>query len=262
MVKKCFPDNQFVQETISRSLGILNLGTKELIMGKWFGKLTANRYFRNGNMQVLKGNYQSAIKKFSKAIEANPKLLDAYLFRGNAYIDNGEYAQGVIDLDHVIQIRPDNAVAYYNRGIGHMALGHKDQALADADQSILLAPEEAGYYLHRGIIHSFREEYDLSLKDADKVIELGDAKKGHNNRAVVFEKKGDDPAAIAEWTKVLEIEPNNSTAYCKRGILLGKGGDIKSATDDLKKGLKHKEKISSSLRDQAEKALFELEKAL
>lgn len=213
----------------------------------------------DGLGKVAKGDFEAAVEKFSKAIEAQPDMLDAYSFRGNAYSDLGQYQRALTDLDYVLQRSPDHHSAYYNRSIARMALGEKDLALTDLNRAIELSPEEAGYYLHRSIVHSFREEYDLALDDASKAIEFGQPKMGHNNRAVIFEKKGDLPSAIAEWTKVLEIDPKNARAYGRRGLLLATTGDRKSAIEDLKRGMKYKKELGDPLREQVEKTLQELE---
>ena len=91
------------------------------------------------------------------------------------------------------------------------------------------------------------------------VIELGNTKAGHNNRAIIFEKVRDYPAAINEWTKVLKEDPNNPKAYCRRGILYEKVGNNKSAINDLIKGLKRKEQLMGDIREQAENLLQKLE---
>jgi tetratricopeptide (TPR) repeat protein len=218
----------------------------------------AIRYFQDGLKKVAKHDFTAAIDRFSKAIEAEPRMLDAYSFRGNAYIDLGQYEQALPDLDHVLEIDPNNHAAHYNRGIARIALGQKDSALADLDLAIQLSPAEAGYFLFRSIVHSQRDEYDLGLQDAAQAIKLGDSKSGHNNRAVIFEKKGDRASAIAEWTEVLAIEPLNATASCRRGLLLAEARDRNGAMQDLENGLKHVQQLPVSLKEKAELALRKL----
>ncbi|RPI89613.1 MAG: tetratricopeptide repeat protein [Chloroflexi bacterium] len=216
------------------------------------------RLLQDGLNKAARGNFKAALDKFSKAIEMQPEIVDSYVFRGNAYIDLGEYQRALADLDHAIRESPEYGAAYYNRSIARMALKQSEGALSDLDKAVQLEPDERGYYLHRSIVHSFREEYEAALEDAARVIELGDPGAGHNNRAVIFEKKGDLPAAITEWTKVLELDPNNARANCRRGILLATTGNRKSAIEDLNRALKYKKELPAPLREQAEKTLQEL----
>ena len=233
-----------------------NIPQSEVSMiGNLRASMKAIKHFQAGIRKVAAGDFEAAIDKFSKAIQAEPDMMDAYAFRGNACLDSGDYHHAIADLDYVIQKVPDHHAAYYNRSIAKMELGDKEAALADMDQAIRLAPEETGYYLHRSIIHSFREEYSLALRDADKVIELGDAVPGYNNRAIILEKQGDSADAIEAWTKVLELNPKDGKAYCRRGILLANTGNKERAIEDLKKGLKHKEGLSDTLRAQVKDTL-------
>lgn len=218
----------------------------------------SSKLLNDGLRKVAKGEFDAAIIKFSKAIEVQPDTLDGYLYRGTAYIDIDQYQRALDDLNYVVQKDPENHTAYYNRSIVWMALGEKDLALADLNRAIELLPEDAGYYLFRSIVLSDKKEYDLALDDAAKAIEFGESKMGHNNRAVIFEKKGDTSSAIVEWTKVLEIEPTNVIAYAKRGLLRAMTGDRKTAIEDLRYALKHKEDLPESLRWQVEKTFQEL----
>lgn len=231
-------------------------------MKKLLARWKSSKLLNDGLRKVVKGDFDAAIITFSKAIEAQPDMLDGYLYRGTAYIDIDQYQRALDDLNYVVQRDPENHLAYYNRSIAWMALGEKDLALTDLNRAIELSPEDAGYYLFRSIVLSDKEEYVLALEDTAKAIEFGESKMGHNNRAVILEKKGDISSAIVEWTKVLEIEPTNVIAYAKRGLLRAIKEERKTATEDLRYALKHKEDLPESLRWQVEKTFQEPKEGL
>jgi tetratricopeptide (TPR) repeat protein len=54
-----------------------------------------------------KGEYDTAIFDFNKAIELGPKLAKAYFNRAYAYNRKGDKAQARADLDKCIQISTD-----------------------------------------------------------------------------------------------------------------------------------------------------------
>jgi tetratricopeptide (TPR) repeat protein len=220
------------------------------------------KLFEDGLSQIEAEDFEGAIEELSKAIQVQPAMLDAWLFRGNAYYSLSDYERALHDWDHVIRNDPEVHVAYYNRSIVRMRLEQKDLALSDMDHAIRLESNKPAYYLRRANIQWFREAYDSALADAAKAIELGAAQAGHNLRALIFEEKmGDLPSAIAEWTRILKIDPKDPWASCSRGILLAATGDRKRAIRDLNKGLKNKEKLSDALREKAEKTLRELKEA-
>ena len=60
----------------------------------WMSK----KHYRNGTTLVLQGMPEKGVEEFSKAIEANPEFLDAYLHRGTAYLDISNSGLGLSDL--------------------------------------------------------------------------------------------------------------------------------------------------------------------
>jgi tetratricopeptide (TPR) repeat protein len=52
---------------------------------------TAVDHFNRGITHYEKGEYDLAISQFTKTIEINPRLAEAYVSRGNAYDDKGEF---------------------------------------------------------------------------------------------------------------------------------------------------------------------------
>jgi tetratricopeptide (TPR) repeat protein len=231
------------------------------MINKWLRKRKTEGRFLDGTFQSIKGEYGKAIKTLSKAIEIDPAHFDSYLHRGIAYLESGHCQQAINDFSFVIHHKPDASLAFYNRSIAYMELGEKDLALADMDRAITLDPQDPGYYALRGIIQDSRQEYELALLDASKVVELGDGDTGHNNRAIVHEHKGDLLSAIADWSAVLELQPNSPKALCFRGRLLAKIGDSEAAIADLKRGLKKKGKLPEALRSRSEELLQELKQS-
>jgi tetratricopeptide (TPR) repeat protein len=51
----------------------------------------------------------------------------------------------------------------------------------------------------------------------------------YHNRAVVYELSGDIDRAIADYTKTIEIRPDNATAYENRGRAYASKGDYTHA---------------------------------
>lgn len=227
---------------------------------KWSTARTARKYSSSGKDLRLQGQPQRAIEQFTKAIELDPLLLDAYLNRAIACYEIGDLEKVLADLDLVIQHVPDTPAAYYWRSRTYLDLGKTDLALEDINKAIELDPNEPADPLLRGVIHLRREEYDAALEDATRAIELGFEETGYRNRAIVFTKMGNDQAAIDDLTRVVVLSPNNAVAYCQRGILFEKTGQFERALSDLKTGLEDKNDLPESLKVESEKLLDKLEK--
>ena len=79
-----------------------------------------------------KGEYDKAIKEFTKALEINPKDATIYNVRGVAYYDKGQYDQAISDYNKAIEINPKYTDAYINRGITYFVkLENKAKGCAD-----------------------------------------------------------------------------------------------------------------------------------
>ncbi len=230
------------------------------MLKKWSTTRTAQKYFREGRDFRLRGEPQRAIEQLTKAIELDPVLLDAYLHRGIAYYEIGDIEHVLSDLDLVILHAPDTPAAYYWRSRAYLEMGKTDLALEDIDEAIELDPDEPADPLLRGVVHLRREEYDAAVEDATRAVQLGFEEDGYRNRAIAFAKMGNKQAAIEDWTRVVALNPDSAIAYCQRGMLWEKTGQMERAISDLKTGLENKNALPESLKVESEKLLDKLEK--
>lgn len=105
-----------------------------------------------GDLKLSQNNYTGAILDYSKAIEANPKDLDAYHIRGRAKYMAKDYAGAIKDYTTILSINPKvRAVnwVYIHRGLAQSALedhlaAAKDytKAFDDLSDSDELQPEK------------------------------------------------------------------------------------------------------------------------
>ena len=75
----------------------------------------ADRLYNKGVHQAKKGDYQSAIASFSKALALSPVFPDAWYNRGLAKSKLRDFAGAIHDYTKAIAIRPNFPMAYNNR---------------------------------------------------------------------------------------------------------------------------------------------------
>jgi len=75
--------------------------------------------------------YPAAVPNFSKVIQANPYLSQAYYNRGVAKFYSGDIQGAIEDYNNNLALDSSYANAYYNRGLAHAKLGNKRQAFFD-----------------------------------------------------------------------------------------------------------------------------------
>jgi TonB family protein len=88
-------------------------------------------YRKRADESILKGEYDSAVNDYNKAIELNPKDAVAYLNRGRAYHSKTNYDLAIADFAKAIEINPKDLSAYLNRGDAFEKKGNPQQALGD-----------------------------------------------------------------------------------------------------------------------------------
>jgi tetratricopeptide (TPR) repeat protein len=142
-----------------------------------------------------------------------------------------QYPKAIEAFTRAIELEPGYIDAYVCRGIAYIESGDATRALADLTTAV---------------------------QDATQAIALGAGKSGYNNRAIALEKKGDYPAAVEDWNKVLELEPGNAVALCLRGKAYEKIGEKGKAISDLRQGLKDSGKLGSKIKKESEELLQKL----
>ncbi len=99
-------------------------------------------YKNRGDALRLKGDYQSAIDDYSRAIYINRFYLEAYYARSNTYVKIGRYKEALKDIDYVLEFmkKPE----YLNtRGVIYAGLGDFERAIDDYKEALRIDP---GFY--------------------------------------------------------------------------------------------------------------------
>ena len=185
-----------------------------------------------------KGDYDKAIQHYSKALELNPQMAEAYNNRGIAYSDKGDYPHAIEDFNKAIELKPDYAEAYNNRGTAYREKGNLGRAIEDYNTAIQLQPGLTQAYNNRGNAFRDKGDYTRAIEDFNKAIELKpDYAEAHSNRGLTYKDKGDYAHAIEDYTKAVQLKPDYTSAYNKRGITYKNEGDFDRAIEDYTKAI-------------------------
>ncbi len=103
-----------------------------------FDKEKAKGHVTFGRNFLKNGQWDKAIAAFNKAIELDPKCVEAYITRGNAYNDKGQHDKAISDYTKVIEINPRFGPAYSNRGLAWYKKGDYDRACSDYQKACKL----------------------------------------------------------------------------------------------------------------------------
>jgi tetratricopeptide (TPR) repeat protein len=194
-------------------------------------------YYERGLALSEQGKYDEVIAEFTKAIDLNPKYVEAYYNRGTAYLRTGQHDLAISDCTKAIELDPKYALAYNTRGNAYFEKKQYDEAIADYTIAIELDHKDAKAYHNRGYTYGAKGEFDNAIADFTKATEL-DPKNayGFYYRGNAYYLKMQYDNAIADFTKCIELDPKYALAYNTRGnaYYLGKNQYDKAKADFTK----------------------------
>jgi len=147
--------------------------------------------------------------------------------RGFAYDKLGQFDLAIKDYTRSIEIDSSNAYAYYNRAISYDKKGEIERTIEDFTKAIKLIPTKADFYLNRGYSYRKLKEYELAINDYTQVLKLEPkCFKALYNRGLCYEKQTDYLKAEKDLMDCCSLEPNNLNVFHHlAGIQEKLGGD-------------------------------------
>jgi tetratricopeptide (TPR) repeat protein len=128
--------------------------------------------FENRALAYAKLNrLDEALADYAAAISLRPNRPGAYLGRGTLMLNHGVPERALPDFAMAIELDPGLTTARYNRGLAFLQLGQHELAEADFSAVIGRNPRDAGAYLNRGRARAAQGKAGVR-NDFDRAIAL------------------------------------------------------------------------------------------
>jgi TonB family protein len=127
-----------------------------------------------------KGDLDSAIADFTKAIEVGPAESTDFVSRGMVYYTKKSYDLAIADLDKAISLKPNDSTAYVDRGFVNEKMGNSDKALADFKKAYELDSTNESASLNLKRLQDEKDKADAAAREkaaAQKAADLAAAQK-------------------------------------------------------------------------------------
>ena len=225
-----------IRGTISKMQSQVALSSA-ILEAEMLAELTCQR----GNVLLLLGQVDSAVKAYSQTIEFDPRHAFAYNNRGIAYDRKHETNKALKDYDEAIRLKQDFAEAYYNRGITYTEKGEFELALEDFTKAIQLDPQFDRAYSNRGNVYNEQNDIDKAIGDHNRAIELNLSNPiFYNNRGIAYSEKDEVDLAIKDFDKAIDLKPDYDLAYNNRGAVYRAKGEHDLAIKDCNEAIRLK----------------------
>ncbi|MFZ1702444.1 MAG: hypothetical protein WBO10_14715 [Pyrinomonadaceae bacterium] len=201
-----------------------------------------NCYYNRALSFYYTPNLHKAIVDFSKVLEFNLNTAKVYKLRGDSYRRIGKKELALNDLDKSIELDAIDPDAFYLRGRYYLWENKPSLAIVDFTRAIELNhPILHLPYLWRATQYCGQGKFSLAKADENKVIELGGkvyaacTANTNQNSGVSISANTDNKAAeefyhrglslskecqyqnaVAEFSKAIDLEPNNGDHYLER----------------------------------------------
>ena len=190
-------------------------------------------------MWQLKAEYDKAIADYDKAIEIDPKYVEAYNDRGWVWHLKTEYDKAIADYDRAIEIDPENVDAYSDRGWVWQLKAEYDKAIADYDRAIEIDPTSTDAYSDRGLVWQLKAEYGRAIADYNRATEIDTENvDAYGNRGWVWHLMGESDKAIADLDEAIRLDPEDCHLYHCRGIAWVAERQYKKAVADFNEAIR------------------------
>lgn len=133
-------------------------------------KESAGLYFQKGNILLSQSKTDECIVAFEKAIQLDPKLLEAYINLAIAKGQKSLFTEVVEILNRAEKISSSNAQVYFNRGYAYALQDKLEASLKDFNRAIEINPNYGQAYMLRGRTHQTMGNAQAACADYQKAV--------------------------------------------------------------------------------------------
>ena len=188
---------------------------------------TASRAFvhmEKASELTYEHDYKEAVVECNKAIEIYPQPAQIYFLRGNLLFELGDYEKALKDFTKALELpalppeykhafpEPKKTVILQHRMITHLMLNKYDTALKDCKDMIDREPKNALFYFMKANLYYYNNEYESALETYNAIIESKDSLvfnelqlfKCYLARANAYFKLHKNDLVLADYNTIIE----------------------------------------------------------
>ncbi len=151
------------------------------------------------------------IRYFTKALQLNPNLVEAYEGRALNYYYQRKYDKAIKDYTKIIELKPHDPEAYRMLGLAQLKKENFDAAIDNLNRAIELDPRLASAYGYRAEAYRHKGMAEEALRDSTKAIHLrADPRtlaNAYATRSKAYRQLGQDELSDADFDKSFELDP-------------------------------------------------------
>lgn len=144
--------------------------------------------------------YEKAKQDYIEAIKSDSTVSEYWVNLASSHAAAGQLQEAIPFLNKAVQLDPKNMQAYKIRFITFLNLNQPDLAFKDSEQAIELGLRESDMYHERGLIYFNRQQFQKAIEEFTEAINLQgkNMKIYYNARAEAYMRLGDNASANSD----------------------------------------------------------------
>ncbi|CDJ49419.1 Hsc70/Hsp90-organizing protein, putative [Eimeria brunetti] len=204
-----------------------------------------------GNAAFQKGDFDSAVKHFTKAIELSPSDHVLYSNRSGAYASLKDYEKALKDAETCVKLKPDWPKGYSRKGLAEFNLGRLREAAASYEKGLALDPSNAS--LQAGLAEV--QQSESSMRELHALMAVSNAVRSHPKLQQYSKEDPDYVQKLAALVAQIQANPSNlrlvmaqPDVRIREGITVALGGTLEEE-EETKAGSKAKENVPEAAKE-------------
>ncbi|MBZ3869015.1 Tetratricopeptide repeat protein 12 [Sciurus carolinensis] len=160
-------------DEIKAFLASVEKDAKERAKRRRENQVLADALKEEGNEAFVKGDYETAVLRYSQGLEKLKDMKVLYTNRAQAYIKLGDYQKALVDCDWALKCDEKCTKAYFHMGKAHLALKNYSASRECYQKILEINPKlqtQVKEYLNQV---DLREKADLQEKEAHELLDSG-----------------------------------------------------------------------------------------
>jgi tetratricopeptide (TPR) repeat protein len=198
----------------------------------------ADYFYKEALKYWLAGDFELSLRNYSRVLEKNNTVIDAWVGQVLMLIELGEYPEALLWADKALELFPEHPELLAAKAVACLRDGKSEKAIAYSDNSISKDNVTSRVWLARAEVLLNRKS-QVATNCISKAVSLA----GNNSSLVKLEaarllrEKGSYSAAIGYLDDVVRAFPNSALAWYELGCCQAKLGLV-PAGETLRQSLK------------------------
>src|SRR5260221_4892561 len=174
-----------------------------------------------GRALNAQGKYAEALPLFQRALERDPRSVDAWLTAGYTLGNMGRYAEALVALDRALALNPNSARAWSNKGAALNGRRRDEEELAAYDRALALDPQYAKAWSNKGYALLNLKRYPEALAAYDRSLALDpNEADAWSNKGLALLSLNRPREALVAFDRALDVDPDLALTWYHKGRAL------------------------------------------